>query len=105
MRKSEWVLVAVLVFSGLSCLSMSAGGLIWEAESGWRSTIAKAILVGMPYLIWLACALVLWVLGSYAISLIRPVSGVERCPVCHRTVESTWRRCPYCETALKHKEA
>lgn len=105
MRKSEWALVAVLVFTGLSCLLMSAGGMAWEAEGGWRGLTARAFLTATPYLMLLACVLVLGIAGSYLFALFRPAPRTEQCPACGRTVEPAWRRCPYCESVLEQKEA
>lgn len=97
-------MVGLLILSGLSCLAMSAAGLLWQTEATWQSLIMRTFAAIMPYLMWLLGALCIWILGSYLFHLLRPAPRALHCPTCQHTVEPTWRRCPYCESALTQQE-
>lgn len=99
MRRYEWLLIALLVVSGLFCLA-AVGGAVWGADEpvGLFSSFARWAEGRVAYL--LIGLGVLWVWAVWGL-----VSGTgrarsESCRVCGMGVERGWYVCPFCGEAL-----
>jgi uncharacterized membrane protein len=114
MNKVNWTVVAIVSIITLLVLVFGASVLGGSSYGGWgmmgpgmmgRWGFSPFGWIGMIFM-WLIPAgfLVLVVLGIAGlvqnIGRNNPASASHACPSCGRGVQTDWKNCPYCGTAL-----
>src|SRR3990172_1354592 len=110
MNKVNWTVVVVTVIIALFVLMFGSSLLGRSGYGGWGyggwGMMGPGMMGGM-FFMWLIPVgfLVLTVLGiAWLVKAFgggnSTVSSTQTCPLCRRGVQTDWKNCPYCGTAL-----
>ena len=115
MKKVNWLVVGIIGFFLL--LFLFGGGMMsgWGYRGGWGMMDPYGMMgwgyspfgwIGMVFM-WLTPLGVIALIVIGIAALLRntgnpmPPSSQSPCPSCGKGIQSDWKNCPYCGTALK----
>ncbi|MCL4529094.1 MAG: zinc ribbon domain-containing protein [Chloroflexi bacterium] len=108
MNKVNWTVVVVTIIIALFVLMVGASLLSGWGYGGWGYGgwgMMGPWMMGGMFFMWLIPVGFLVLTGLGVIWIVRAISGGTNptshpCPSCGRGVQTDWRTCPYCGTAL-----